>query len=338
MENHKLPLINIIEINRCQVVLLTHNIFLNYNTNRKMLNKLIANVLPYMPKKLVWVFSKRYIAGETIEEGLLASKLLNQQNIEVTIDLLGEFIETLEEAETNKNQYLQIIERFTAQNIVGNFSIKPTMFGLLIHKDTCYQYIREVVSLVARKNSFIRIDMEDSQCVDPEIELFRKLQKEFPKHVGLVIQAYLRRTHTDLEGLKDLNSENAPLNFRLCKGIYIEPEKIAYKKQDEVRKHFLENLEFMFKNKMYAGIATHDQFLVENSYNLIEKYQIPNHMVEFQMLYGVTPELRQSIIDRGHKMRVYVPFGKQWFNYSTRRLKENPKVASHIIKALFIRG
>lgn len=303
-----------------------------------MFNKLIANVLPYMPKKLVWVFSKRYIAGETIEEGLLASKLLNQQKIEVTIDLLGEFIETLEEAEANKTQYLQIIERFTSEKVVGNFSLKPTMFGLLIDKDACYRYIREVIAFAVSKNSFVRIDMEDSQCVDLEIELFRKLQMEFPKHVGLVVQSYLRRTLSDLEGLKDLHSETTPLNFRLCKGIYIEPEKIAYKKYDEVREHFLNDLEFMLKNKMYVGIATHDQFLVENAYKLIEKYEVPKNMYEFQMLYGVTPELRQSIIDAGHKMRVYVPFGKQWFNYSTRRLKENPKVASHIIKALFIRG
>jgi proline dehydrogenase len=303
-----------------------------------MLNKLIANILPYMPKKLVWVFSRRYIAGESIDEGVLASKLLNQKNIEVTIDLLGEFIETLEEAETNKNQYLHIIERFTSENIAGNFSLKPTMFGLLIDEETCYRYIREVVSFAAGKNSFIRIDMEDSQCVDREIELFKKLHSEFPKNVGLVVQAYLRRTLSDLETLLELHTKNTPLNYRLCKGIYIEPEKIAYKKYDEVREHYLEDLEFMFKHKIYAGIATHDQFLVENACQLIEKYQVPKSMYEFQMLYGVTPELRQSIIDSGHKMRVYVPFGKQWFNYSTRRLKENPKVASHIIKALFIRG
>jgi proline dehydrogenase len=303
-----------------------------------MLNKLIANILPYMPKKLVWVFSRRYIAGETIEEGLLASKLLNEQNIEVTVDLLGEFIETLDEAVANKEHYLKIVEQFTQEMVKGNFSLKPTMFGLLIDKDACYRYIREVVALAAQKDTFVRIDMEDSQCVDPEIELFRKLHKEFPQNVGLVVQAYLRRTHADLDGLKELNTEDAPLNFRLCKGIYIEPEKIAYKKYDEVREHFLKDLEFMLKNKMYVGIATHDQFLVESSYKLIEKYQVPQNRYEFQMLYGVTPDLRQSIIDSGHKMRVYVPFGKQWFNYSTRRLKENPKVASHIIKALFIRG
>ena len=303
-----------------------------------MLNKLIADILPHMPKRLVWIFSKRYIAGETIEEGLLASKFLNQKNMEVTIDLLGEFIETPQEAEANKNQYLEIIERFTEEKVTGNFSLKPTMFGLLFDKEICYTHIREIVKSAAEKNSFVRIDMEDSQCVDREIELFQKLQQEFPQNVGLVVQSYLRRTFSDLEVLKKIHSENAPLNFRLCKGIYVEPEKIAFKNYEEIRQHYLEDLEFLFKNEMITGIATHDKFLVENAFRLIEQYQVPKERYEFQMLYGVTPELRQQIIDKGHRMRVYVPFGKHWFNYSTRRLKENPKMAQQIIKALFIRG
>ncbi|RIH65492.1 proline dehydrogenase [Mariniphaga sediminis] len=303
-----------------------------------MLNKLIADILPHMPKRLVWVFSKRYIAGETIEEGLLASKFLNQKNMEVTVDLLGEFIETQQEAEANKNQYLEIIERFTEEKVTGNFSLKPTMFGLLFDKEICYTHIREIVKFAVEKNSFVRIDMEDSQCVDREIELFQKLHKEFPKNVGLVVQSYLRRTLSDLEALKEFHSENTPLNFRLCKGIYVEPEKVAFKNYEEIRQHYLEDLEFLFKNGMITGIATHDKFLVENAFRLIEQYQVPKERYEFQMLYGVTPELRQQIIDKGHRMRVYVPFGKHWFNYSTRRLKENPKMAQQIIKALFIRG
>lgn len=291
-----------------------------------------------MPKKLVWVFSKRYIAGETIEEGLLASKLLNEKKIEVTVDLLGEFIQSLEEAKENRNQYFEIIRRFTWEKIKGNFSLKPTMFGLLIDKEVCYNYIREIVALAAEKDSFIRIDMEDSACVDMEIEIYNKLRAEFPKNVGLVLQAYMRRTMSDLERFHFINAGGYPLNFRLCKGIYIEPEKIAYKGYQEVRENFLNDLDYMFRNKMYAAVATHDKYLVENAYRLIEKYNISKNMYEFQMLYGVTPDLRQSIVDKGHKMRVYVPFGKQWFNYSTRRLKENPKMAAEIIKALFIRG
>ena len=295
-------------------------------------------MLPHIPKKLVWVFSKRYIAGETIDEGLLASKLLNEKKIEVTIDLLGEFIKTLEEARVNKNQYVEIIKRFTSEKVTGNFSLKPTMFGLLIDKEACYNYIRDIVALAAQKNHFVRIDMEDSSCVDMEIELFKKLRTEFPKNVGLVLQAYLRRTMSDLENLSLINSESHPINFRLCKGIYVEPEKIAFKGYQEVRDNFLNDLDFMFRNKMFAAIATHDNFLVDNALQMIKKYKIPKSMYEFQMLYGVTPDLRQSIVDRGHKMRIYVPFGKQWFNYSTRRLKENPKMAAEIIKALFIRG
>lgn len=303
-----------------------------------MLNKLIANILPHMPKKLVWVFSKRYIAGESIDEGLLASKLLNEKKIEVTVDLLGEFIKSLDEAKENRNQYFDIIQRFTSENIIGNFSLKPTMFGLLINKEVCFDYIREIVALAAEKNSFVRIDMEDSACVDMEIEIYNKLRAEFPKNVGLVLQAYMRRTMSDLERFHVINAGGYPLNFRLCKGIYVEPEKIAFKDYQVVRENFLNDLDYMFRNKMYAAIATHDKYLVEHSFRMIEKYKVSKNMYEFQMLYGVTPELRQTIIDKGHKMRVYVPFGKQWFNYSTRRLKENPKMATDIIKALFVRG
>ncbi len=303
-----------------------------------MLNKIITNILPLMPKKLVWVFSKRYIAGETLDDGILASKLLNEKGIEVTIDVLGEFITSLEEAEANRNEYFEVIERFSSEKIKGNFSLKPTMFGLLINKDVCFNYVRDIVKLAASKNSFVRIDMEDSQCVDMEIEMFRKLREEFPKNVGLVLQAYLRRTHSDLEALNDLNSSVNPINFRLCKGIYVEPENIAYKGYQEVRNNYMADLKYMFENKMYAAIATHDKYLVDNALTLIREMNIPSDMYEFQMLYGVTPELRQSIVNEGHRMRVYVPYGRQWFNYSTRRLKENPKMAQHIIKALFVRG
>jgi proline dehydrogenase len=258
--------------------------------------------------------------------------------MEVTVDLLGEFIKSLDEAKENRNQYFEIINRFTEEKIIGNFSLKPTMFGLLIDKAVCFGYIREIVALAAEKNSFVRIDMEDSACVDMEIEIFRKLRAEFPKNVGLVLQAYLRRTMGDLENFKDINSELHPINFRLCKGIYVESEKIAFKNYQVIRDNFLNDLDYMLRNKMYAAIATHDKYLVEHAFRMIEKYKVPKNRYEFQMLYGVTPELRQTIIDKGHKMRVYVPFGKQWFNYSTRRLKENPKMATDIIKALFVRG
>jgi len=267
-----------------------------------------------------------------------ASKNLNIKNIKVTLDVLGEFIKTLGEAEINKTEYLNLIEVSFKNGIDGNFSVKPTSFGLLIDKNVCFSHIREIVAKAASYNGFIRIDMEDSPCTDLEIELFRKLKNEFPRNVGLVVQAYLKRTLNDLELMMDLNRRDISLSYRLCKGIYIESEDIAYKKHEDINLHFLEDLEFMFKNKIHVGIATHDKPLIDGAYKLIEKYNPPKNMYEFQMLYGVTPKLRESIVNDGHNMRVYIPFGKQWFGYSTRRLKENPKMASHIIKAIFYKG
>jgi proline dehydrogenase len=303
-----------------------------------MFNKLIASLLPYFPKKFVWLFSKRYIAGTTIEDAIRESRKLNEEGIMVTVDLLGEFITKLEQAQENKEEYIDIIETFEKEKIHGNYSLKPTMFGLLLDEETCYKHIREIVSKAAEYDNFVRVDMEDSQCVDKELILFRRLKEEFPENVGLVFQAYMKRTLDDIKGLQDLNKEDNPINYRLCKGIYVEPAEIAYKKYHEINEHFLKDLEFMFRNKIYAAIATHDKPLVEGSYRLIEKYNVPKDMYEFQMLYGVTPELRRSIVEKGHRMRVYVPYGSQWFAYSTRRLKENPRMASLIIKALFFRG
>lgn len=303
-----------------------------------MFNKFIAAILPFFPKKFIWIFSKPYISGETIEDAMRVSKDLNSKKIKVTLDVLGEFINTLEEAENNKEEYLNLIDVTFKNGIDGHFSLKPTSFGLLIDKEICYLHIREIVAKVASYNGFVRIDMEDSPCTDLEIELFRRLKADFPANVGLVLQAYLRRTLKDIEDMIDLNSANIPVNYRLCKGIYVEAESIAFKKYEEVNQHYLEDLEYMLKNKIYAAIATHDKPLIEGAYKLIEKYRVPKNMYEFQMLYGVTPKLRERVVNDGHIMRVYVPFGKQWFGYSTRRLKENPKMASHIIKAIFRKG
>lgn len=303
-----------------------------------MFNKLIAALLPFMPKKLVWVFSKAYIAGEKIEDAIRVSKDLNKKGIMVTIDILGEFIENLEEAEKNKQEYLGVIDMVEQNKIDGNYSLKPTSFGLLLDKEVCYNHIREIVQKAAGHNNFVRVDMEDSPCTDMEIEMFRKLHAEFPENVGLVFQSYMKRTMDDLKGLMDIHTEKNPLNYRLCKGIYVELPEIAFKKHNEINQHFLEQLEFMLQNNIYPGIATHDKFLIKGSYELLEKYGTAKENYEFQMLYGVTPELRKSVLAKGHRMRVYVPYGKDWFGYSTRRLKENPKMANYIIKALFKKG
>jgi len=291
-----------------------------------------------MPKKLVWLFSKEYIAGENLAEAIVNAKKLNAQGILTTLDVLGEFITTLAEAEANKKEYLEVIEAAESAGVEGNYSLKPTFFGLLLDKNVAYGHIREVVAKAASFGNFVRIDMEDSPCTDMEIELYKKLKAEFPANVGLVIQAYLKRTLKDLEKMQDMNTPENPVNLRVCKGIYVEPESIAYKKYGDINEYFLRDIEYMFQQNMYPAIATHDVPLIEGAYKLIDKYQVPQEKYEFQMLYGITPSLRRSILDKGHRMRVYVPFGKQWFGYCTRRLKENPKMAGMVLKALFMKG
>ncbi len=303
-----------------------------------MLNRIIANSLPYFPQNFVWMFSKRYIAGKTIDDGIDISRSLNQQGIWVTVDLLGEFIHSIEEAEANKEAYLQIIDRFNSEMVKGNFSLKPTSFGLLIDKERCYELVYEVVKKAASVHNFVRIDMEDATCTDLEIALFLKLKKEFPMHVGIVLQAYLRRTEADIKFLiENHHTSEAPLNVRLCKGIYVEDKSIAIKDYEGVRANYLKLLKRLFDHQVYTGIATHDYYLVEEALKLINDKGLKSEQYEFQMLYGVTPALRDKIIEMQYNVRLYVPFGKDWFGYCSRRIKENPKMVGDIVKAIFIR-
>jgi proline dehydrogenase len=224
-------------------------------------------------------------------------------SVKVTLDVLGEFINDLNEAEFNKAEYMELIDTIQKENIDGNYSLKPTSFGLLIDKEVCYNHIREIVAKAASYGNFIRIDMEDSPCTTLEIELYRRLKAEFPKNVGLVFQAYLKRTIKDLNDLMDIHTDEHPNNYRLCKGIYVEPAEIAYKKYEEINQHYLEYLEFLLKNGVYVRYCYPRKPLIDGAYKLIEKYDTPKHKYEFQMLYGVTPELRQSIVNNGHTVR-----------------------------------
>jgi proline dehydrogenase len=303
-----------------------------------MINKLIVGMLQYLPKDFVWIFSKRYIAGEELEDALRITRKFNSQRIKATMDLLGEFLTRAEKVDYYKQEYMRLIDESDRTGLDNSFSVKPTMFGLLLDKEMCYKHIRELVAKAASLNRFIRIDMEDTQCTDMEIDLYKKLLDEFPGHVGLVLQAYLKRTMDDLKDLAAFDRGRGLINIRICKGIYNEPAALAFKNKEEINMNFLADLEYMLRNNMYAAIATHDRKLIDGSYRLLKACEVPVTGFEFQMLYGVTPELRKSIVDKGYTMRVYVPYGKDWFNYSTRRLKENPSMIPHMIRALFIRG
>lgn len=303
-----------------------------------MINKLIVALLPYLPKGLVWVFGKRYIAGKELKDAVEVTAKLNSRKIKATMDLLGEFQTRTEKIDYYKKEYLRLIEESVARNLDNSFSVKPTMFGLLLDESLCYQNLHEIVAKAASLGRFVRIDMEDTQCTDRELNLYKQLLNEFPGHVGIVLQAYLKRTIHDLQELVEFDQGRGLINVRLCKGIYNEPAELAYKNKHEINQNYLVDLDFMFRNNIYPAIATHDKKLIKGAYELISRHKVKPSQFEFQMLYGVRPALRGSVVEKGNTMRVYVPYGNDWYNYSTRRLKENPHMAWHIIKALVYPG
>ncbi|HLO57920.1 MAG TPA: proline dehydrogenase family protein [Bacteroidales bacterium] len=303
-----------------------------------MFNRWIVKLLDFFPKDLVWVFSKRYIAGKELKNAIEVTKNLNKQKIKATMDLLGEFQTRDEMVAYYKEEYMRLIDESAAKNLDNSFSVKPTMFSLLSNEEQCFGHIRDIVSKAASYGRFVRIDMEDTQCTDRELAMYKRLLNEFPGHVGIVLQAYLKRTMSDLKDLKEFDNGRGLINIRICKGIYNEPAELAFKNKGEINRNYLEDLDYMLSNNMYAAIATHDKKLITAALSMISEKKIDRSKYEFQMLYGVTPDLRRSVVEKGHTMRVYVPYGKDWYNYSTRRLRENPQMVSHIIKALVVRG
>jgi proline dehydrogenase len=282
-----------------------------------------------MPKSVVGFFSKRYIAGEDIEDAVKVTRELNRQGIYSTIDVLGEAVQNREEAIESKNKALEVLDTIVQFKLNANLSIKPTQMGLAIDEDFAYEQVRLLVQKAKEINSFIRIDMEDSPYTDATFRLLRRLKQDYD-NLGVVVQAYLIRTYDDIVVLNKIGT-----NYRLCKGIYIEPASIAYKDKEVIRKNYVKDLELILKNGNYVGIATHDEYLVNEAYRLIKELNIPKNKFEFQMLLGVREDLRNKINNDGYKVRIYVPFGKDWYAYSTRRLKENPQMAGQIFRNLF---
>jgi proline dehydrogenase len=282
-----------------------------------------------MPRRMVWIFSKKYIAGESIDDAINLVKSLNEKGIYATIDVLGEAIKNKEEAIEDKNKCIEVLNAIDSNNLLANLSIKPTQMGLALDEEFAFRLVSELVKKAKEINNFVRIDMEDSPYTDSTIRLYKKLREKFD-NVGLAIQAYLKRSFDDVLGLNKLNA-----NYRLCKGIYIEPAEIAIKDRQLIRDNFIKLLDVIIKNGNYVGIATHDEYLITKSYELIKERQIPKNKFEFQMLLGVREDLRDKINADGYKIRIYVPFGKDWYKYSIRRLQENPQIAGHVFKNIF---
>ena len=295
----------------------------------KLINDALVGFVKLLPKSVVHIFAKKYIAGEKLEDAVRVVKELNAKGIAATMDVLGEAVNTKAESEQAKNECFMVLDAINQHKLNSNLSLKPTQLGLIIDKQFCYEQITSILEKAKGYNNFVRIDMEDSSTTDATLELHSKLKKKF-SNVGVVVQCYLKRTYYDVEKQNKLGT-----NYRVCKGIYIEPAEIAFKERQEVRDNFLKVLGKILDDGNYVGIATHDDYLVKCAYELLKKKNIPKNKYEFQMLYGVKEDLRDKIKSDGHKIRIYVPFGEHWYKYSIRRLQENPNMAWYITKSIF---
>ncbi len=295
-----------------------------------VLNSLIAKTLPLVPKAVVGRVSSRYIAGEDLADAIRVVKEMNGMGMMATLDILGEDVYEREVAESIRLQWETVLQEVKNQELDSNISIKLSQLGFRIDQDYCYQTTRTLVQAAAEKGNFVRIDMEDSSMTSATIELYKRLRGDGFENVGVVIQSYLHRSDKDVRELAKMKA-----NFRLCKGIYIESPDIAYQDREEIRRSYGLLLRIMIEAGCYVGIATHDDYLIEKAYELIEKNRVDKSRYEFQMLLGVRDQLRASIVRNGHRLRVYVPYGEQWYAYSIRRLKENPQIAGYVLKSMF---
>jgi proline dehydrogenase len=296
-------------------------------------NSLIVSLLRRFPKSLVRPVAMRYIAGERLEDAVRVVRELNAKKMMATLDVLGEDVSRKEEAGRAVQACERVLDSISQERLNSNLSIKLTQLGIKIDPDFAYENLKRIVQRARSLENFVRIDMEDSSLTGATLDLHRKLRGEGFENVGVVIQAYLRRSEEDVKNLTRIRA-----NVRVVKGIYNEPEDIAFKDREEIRRNFLKLLVLLLEGGCYAGVATHDDFLVENSYRTIRAMNLSPGSYEFQMLYGVRPGLRDSIIRRGHRMRIYVPFGKQWYPYSMRRFQENPQIARYVLRALLFKN
>jgi proline dehydrogenase len=293
-----------------------------------IINSAIVKMIPVIPRGIVRRFANPYIAGEKLSDAVDKAKLLNSIGIMGTMDVLGEHNTLKEQAIESTNECIEVLETINEHKLDSNLSLKLTQLGLQMDFDFCKQNLFRILDTARKYSTFVRIDMEDSTCTDGTLKLY-ELAREYYPNCGVVIQSYLRRSYTDVERLLKQKA-----NFRLCKGIYVEPEKIAFKKRDEINENFLKLLKLMFENKAYVGIATHDDKVVDGAYKILDEFKLKKEEYEFQMLLGIRERLRDEIYSKGHRMRVYIPYGEHWYYYCIRRFKENPKMATYVLKSI----
>jgi proline dehydrogenase len=284
-----------------------------------LLDRAIVRLLPAVPRPVVRRLSSRYIAGSTLDDAMRVVRKLNAKGKLATVDVLGEEITNADEARAITLAYHDVLARIAAESLDANVSVKLTGLGLELDLGLCRENLEAVVVDAAARGNFVRIDMEDSSTTDRTLDLFRSLRADGHENLGVVLQSYLRRTPGDLAGLD---------NVRLCKGIYVESEEIAYRDDDEVRANYVRCLEALVEQNAYVGIATHDEYLIGEALRIVRN--LPPDRYEFQMLLGVRPDRADELVAAGHRLRVYVPYGTHWYQYSVRRLQENPTLAGYV--------
>ena len=293
------------------------------------INNIIIYLIQFMPKWFIKIIANNYIAGTNIQDAIKLIKKLKSQNLSATLDKLGEHTKEKNLATSITNQYIEILNNINLNKLDCNISVKPSHIGSDINIETLFNNFNKIQFIANKTNNFIRIDMEDSKLTDITLNLFNKLNLK-NLNVGTVIQAYLYRSENDIKKLKP------NINIRLCKGIYNENPKIAIKNPSQINDNYLKLLEVAFKKELYVGIATHDITLIDGALSLINKMNISKDNFEFQMLYGVPMQHTiKHLIKNQYKVRIYVPFGPLWYDYSIRRIKENPNISKYIIKNIF---
>lgn len=283
-----------------------------------------------MPRAVVQRLSAPYIAGPTLADARRTVAGLNAEGKLATVDVLGEEVRRPAEAEAVASAYHSALDAIAADRLDANVSVKLTALGLEIDLDLCRSLLATVVADAAARGIFVRIDMEHSACTDDTLRLYRELRGAGRENVGIVLQSCLRRTLADVGNLADLRP-----NVRLCKGIYVEPSSIAYLGRDAIRTNFVQTLDALLELSCYVGVATHDEWLIERSLERVAGLERDGY--ELQMLLGVREERATELVEQGHRLRVYVPYGDRWYEYSLRRLQENPALAGMLAKAAVLR-
>jgi proline dehydrogenase len=297
-------------------------------------NRLLVGALPFVPRFIVGKVAARYVAGATLDDALRVVGELNRQGAMATVDLLGEEVSERDKALAAVEEYLRLFAAIQERGLDSNVSIKLTLLGLKVNEGFCRDNVETIAAAARARGNFVRIDMEDSTCTDATLRIYRELQARHG-NLGVVLQAYMRRTLADISEVARVPQPSpGGANVRLCKGIYVEPRRIAWKGYETVRHNFVQALEKLIDLGIYPAIATHDEYLAAAATALVDKHGLRREQYEFQMLLGVDQELREILIAAGHRLRVYVAYGRDWYPYSIRRLRENPEVARHVLRAL----